>query len=175
MYLIAYLFLSALTFFYYYGNFLKRPKKVRSIVVLSGDFDWDTKMRVKEAIVLKKEFKNSRLILCGKVKYPLMLNLMKAKGYRDFITQNKSTNTIQDALFLKKKIRHLNLFPLAIVTSGPHLRRALHTFSKIFPKEEVYGFSTSDLLDLYSPFLPTGWIAALINVFKDWKYNGKIF
>ena len=85
-----------------------------------------------------------------------------------------STNTHEDALFLKKMAKEMRLFPMVIVTSQPHLRRALHTFGRVFPNHRVSGFATNDLSNIYSAFLPSGWLAIIINVVKDWKYNGKI-
>jgi len=176
--IIIFVYLSvSIVVLLYYSRYLNKKKCTypKSIVILSGDYDWDTLMRVEKGIELKKNlFRRSKLIICGRNKSVLMSKLMRQYKCRNFVTQNKSTNTLEDAIYLKGIIKTKDIFPLMVVTSQPHLRRALHTFRAVFPNREIVGFPTDDLLNLYSPFLPTGWIAVLMNVMKDWKYNGKI-
>jgi len=142
-------------------------------VILSGDFDWETVLRVRQGIELKRVFKRAKIVVCGKYKRLLMLKILQNFGYRDVVVQDKSTNSYEDAFFLRG-IKSKQLFPMVIVTSQPHMRRALHSFIKVFPEDKIYGFTTRDNLNLYSSFLPSGWMAVTINIFKDWKYNGKI-
>lgn len=151
------------------------PNKLKSgsIVILSGDYDWDTTLRTLKGVEMKKKYKKLNLIICGKYKSSLMLNTIRKAGVDKIIIQNKSTNTFEDALFIKEMSEGKNIFPLILVTSSPHMMRSYHTFQRVFPNKVIYKSPTNDLLNLYSPFLPTGILAVIVNIIKDWKYNGK--
>lgn len=172
--LILYLLISILFLLYSQSLILDKHLKIRSIVVLSGDFDWDTATRVKKGLGLRKKYRDAKFIICGKPKRNLLLKIAKKHRVSEIIIQDKSTNTFEDAFFLKKLAQQKNIFPMLVVTSQPHLRRSLHTFAKVFPNKLIYGSPTNDFLNIYSPFLPSGWLAVILNVFKDLKYNGKI-
>jgi len=172
--LILYLLISVLFLLYSQSLLFDEHPKIRSIVVLSGDFDWDTAVRVRKGLKLRKKHRGAKFIICGKFKRNLMLEIAKKQRVGEIIIQDKSTNTYEDALFLKELVKQKNTFPMLIVTSQPHLRRSLHTFVKVFPNKIIYGFSTNDFLNIYSPFIPSGWLAVILNIFKDIKYNGKI-
>ena len=167
--IVIYLVLSTVAVLYYWQEFNKINSKIRSIVILSGNFDWDTISRAKKGIDLKRNFKNAKFAVCGKYRGFLAEKIIQSHRYKSIILQDKSTNTYEDAFFLKKVSNDKDLFPMAVVPSQPHLRRALHTFAKVFPNRIIYGFATNDFLNIYSPFLPSGWLAIAINVIKDWK------
>lgn len=171
--LALYLLISFIFLLYSQSLVFNQYSQTRSLVVLSGDFDWDTTKRIEKGLKLKMKHKNAKFIVCGKLKRDLMLKVAKNRC-RKIIIQDKSTNTHEDAFFLKKLAGQKDIFPMMIVTSQPHLRRSLHTFIKVFPTKTIYGSSTNDFLNIYSPFLPSGWLAAIINILKDLKYNGKI-
>lgn len=155
------------------GN-LNKSAKIHFVVILSGDFDWDTLKRVERGIELNRLYKDSKIVICGKHKRSLMQNTLRRFKVKNIIVQDKSTNTFQDALFLKKILKKKMKFPIVLITSSPHLKRSIHTFQRVFRDKRIFTFSTNDFLNLYSPLLPTGWLAVLINMFKDFKYNGKI-
>jgi uncharacterized SAM-binding protein YcdF (DUF218 family) len=172
--LILCLLISVLFVLYSQSLLFDEHSKIRSIVVLSGDFDWDTITRVRKGVELRKKHRSAKFILCGKFKRDLMLEIAKKEGVEKIIIQDRSTNTYEDAYFLKELVGQKNTFPMLIVTNQPHLRRSLHTFANIFPDKAIYGLPTNDFFNIYSPFLPSGWLAVAINIFKDIKYNGKI-
>ena len=171
-----YIYLTISLLCYLYNSiFFKRSRDYKSIVVLSGDYNWDTLKRLQKGIKLKKDNKKASIIICGKEKSGLIKDELKINGHKDYIVQDKSTNTYEDATYLKVFVSEHNIFPIALVTSQPHMRRSLHTFQRVFPNKKIYPFSTNDLFNLYSPFLPTGWLGAFVNIYKDFKYNGRIF
>lgn len=149
---------------------LVQKAKVKVIVVLSGDFMWDTVVRLKKGAKLSKIFPKTRIVVCGKYRGLFMKNYLQQQIQKKILLQNKSTTTFEDAKFLREILpQNSNLI---LVTSSPHQRRAYHTFQKIF-NGNIYNAPTNDLFNYYSPLYFGGWIAVLINLFKDLKYNGK--
>lgn len=172
--LIIYILLI-LTNIFYIKKTRRRVNKLDIIVVLSGDFTWDTTKRLGGAVALLKKFPTATVAVCGKGRSAMMQEILRGKGVTKFIVQDHSTNTCEDAVYLLPLLPQAEKLTLGLVTSSPHQRRAYHTFKKTFPKTTIYNFPTNDFINLYSPLLPTGWIANLLNIFKDWKYNGKIW
>ncbi len=169
----VYLIISLLC--YIYNSAFRRKNDYKNIIVLSADFDWDTINRVKKGIRLQKQNKSAPIIICGKYKSDLMKNEFTKNKIKNYVIQNESTNTYEDAVYLNKLISIDKLFPIALVTSQPHMRRSLHTFQRVFPHKKIYAYPTNDIFNLYSPFLPSGWFGSLLNIYKDFKYNAKIF
>lgn len=172
--LIFYLLLI-LTNVFYIKKTRSRVNKLDLIVVLSGDFNWDTVRRLEKALALLKVFPSATPVVCGGERSALMQKILRRKGVTKFIVQDRSTNTREDAEYLLPLLSQTYNSALGLVTSSPHQRRAHHTFRRIFPDAVIYNFPTEDFLTLYSPLLPTGWLANLLNIYKDWRYNGKIW
>lgn len=151
----------------------KLPQKIKWIIVLSDDFNWSTIHRLDTGIKLFKKFPKAKIVVCGKDKSALMKSYLLKNNIRRYIVEDKSTNTYEDVFFLKKMIRGIENEDILLVTSAYHQRRALHTFRKIM-KAEIYNYPTNDFLNPFSPMIPTGWVAYIINIIKDFKYNKRI-
>lgn len=169
--LAIYVLFTFFTIIYYSLHINNNNFKIRSITILSGDFDWDTLNRIRKGVYSKEIHSAAKLIFCGKYKAGLMSYFIKEIDLKEVIIQNKSTNTYEDAVFLKEFIDTEKIFPMLLVSSQPHGRRALHTFERVFPNKKIYLSTPNEIFTIYSAFLPTGWIASAINIAKDWKYN----
>jgi uncharacterized SAM-binding protein YcdF (DUF218 family) len=172
--LVIYLLLILANIFYIKKT-RSQVSKLDIIVVLSGDFNWDTVKRLERVVVLLNKFPTAMVAICGKGRSALMQEHLRRNGVAKFITQDRSTNTCEDAVYLLPLLPPAEKITLGLVTSSPHQRRAYHTFKRIFPKTTIYNFPTSDFINLYSPLFPLGWVANLLNIFKDWRYNGQIW
>ncbi len=161
-------------FFLYTKGSFNYSKKIKSITVLSGDFDWDSIERTKIATKIYQNINYyPHFIICGKFKSKIMKEIANQNKIKHIIIQNKSTNTYEDAHFLKEIMRNNDIFPTVLVTSSIHTLRSFHTFKRVFPKKEIYFAINHDFSNIYSPFLLTGWLGRIINIFKDYKYNGR--
>ncbi len=148
-----------------------RDSKPDVIVVLSGDYDWDTRYRVQAALKLAIAFPGIEIMLCGRDKAAFMRRTIKAAGYAGlWRSQDTSTNTEEDAAFTKKILGGQSK-RLILVTSGSHQRRSYHTFQRAYPEAVIFNAPTNDWLNRYSPFLPLAWFGMVMNIYKDWLYN----
>jgi len=162
---ILFSFLSTL-----YSRKDKIVSGVDYIVILSASLDSVTLNRIRKGICISRNNPNSTVIFCGKEKSKLFKEHAGEIKNQIYI-QDKSTNTYEDARYCKDVIKKKS--SVVLVTSYSHQIRAFHTFKRVFKDLEVYNSPTNDFFTWYSPFLPIGWIAFLINCFKDWKYNRK--
>lgn len=145
---------------------IKSPK---FIIVLSAAVELVTKQRIVTAIALKKEYPNAKIIACGKFHSNYMKQLLETNNVNDYILQSKSTNTYEDALFTKDIVLNKKS-DFILVTSPTHLRRAFHTFERIFANN-ILCKSSSLFLSTDSVLSPIGWISIIIEGYKDIKYN----
>jgi uncharacterized SAM-binding protein YcdF (DUF218 family) len=140
---------------------------------LSDNFKWSTIHRLETAIRISQKYPFAKIIICGREHSNFINSYLKKEDKYRFLSQNMSTNTYEDAFYLSKKIKGIFKQNIILVTSSPHQRRAFHTFIRFF-SGEIYNFPSNDYANLYSPILPSGWLAQIINIYKDYKYNGKI-
>ena len=165
------IFLSYICFSYLSLKYTKRdslPEHTDYIVILSASTDSITLDRIKHAKELAKSFNEAKLLSCGKYKkelFKLKLSDLKNRS----VLQIDSTNTYEDAYEVKKIVKDSE--NMVLVTSHSVQVRALNTFLKFFKRENIYCSPTNDLMSWYSPLLPTGWIASLLNYIKDRRYN----
>lgn len=150
----------------------KLPEKTELIVVLSASRDDVTLSRLRTTIRLIENYPNATIAICGKEKANLMKNFLKTKKFNKVLIQNKSTNTYEDALYLKSMLHKKEKANFILVTSSAHQKRAYNTFKRVF-KNTIWNYPTSDIFSFYSPLLPTGWVINSINAFKDKKHNNK--
>ena len=149
--------------------------KPDAIVVLSADYDWDTRYRVHAALTVAAAHPEIEIILCGRDKAALMRRTIEASGYAgSWRSQDKSTNTEEDATFTKE-ILGGDAKRLILTTSAPHQRRSYHTFQRAYPEAVIYNAPTNDWLNRYSPLLPLALVGMLMNIYKDWIYNRRIW
>ena len=151
----------------------KLPKRIELIVVLSASRDDVTLSRLRTAIKLIGNYPGATIATCGKEKASLMKNFLKSKKFNKVIIQNKSTNTYEDALYLKNLLPQKEKSSFILITSSAHQRRAYNTFRRVF-KSTIWNHPTNDILSFYSPLLPSGWIFNTINLIKDKQYNNKL-
>ncbi len=156
------------------GKGIMHGSEVKVIAILSGDFIWDTVARLNRGLELRKKFPEAIIVICGRKRAIFMRSYLARHGLRKVVVQDQSTNTYEDAKFLFDLLSPDLRTNLALVTSSPHQRRANHTFKKVFTGN-IYNFPTDDFFNWYSPVFLGGWLANLINIYRDWKYNGKIW
>ena len=164
--LSIYLCLTILSLLYTKKDSL--PKNVDVIVILSASSDAITKQRIELGINVASKYSNSKILFCGKGKTDLFTKDIKNFSNTYFINKD-STNTYEDAFLSKKYLGSIQ--SIILVTSSSHQRRAMHTFSRVYKNLKIYNYPTNDFLTPYSPFLPSGWAAVLINLLKDYEYN----
>ena len=152
----------------------KLPKFTKFIVILSAAYDLITIKRLKVALSLLKKYPKAKLVVCGKEKANLMRSFLKTRGVSGFIVQDKSSNTFEDAKYLKDLLPEREKTNFILVTSASHQRRAYNTFKRVF-LGKVWNYPTNDIFSFYSPLFPIGWLANLINLLKDLRYNKKSF
>ena len=169
IYLIVYIFIVSLLFAY--CGILPKPKEpVDYIIVLSASRKYVTIQRLKAGIkLMRKKYPQSTIVVSGKFHAKLMKKHLEKEKVKNYIIQNKSTNTFEDARYTKKLVSKNNR-GMVIVTSPTHLRRSYHTFRKLFDTP-LYSYSSNVFLSYDSILLPTGLIGALVGMYKDRKYN----
>lgn len=157
-------------------KYIKRdrlPKRTTLIVVLSANRDDITLSRLKTAVRLRTTYPHATIAICGKEKADLMKGFLKANGVVNILVQNRSTNTHEDAFYLKNLLTEKEKSSFILITSSAHQRRAYNTFRRVF-KSTIWNHPTNDILSFYSPLLPSGWIFNTINLIKDKQYNNQL-
>jgi uncharacterized SAM-binding protein YcdF (DUF218 family) len=171
--ILIYIFIVVICFLY-----IKKNTQIKEspdcIVILSASINSFTQQRLNKAIHLATKSKNLKIIACGKEKSIFMENYLKNKSFHNYIIQNNSTNTYEDALYVQDIINKLNLKSIALVTSPTHQRRSYNTFKRVI-NINIENFPTNLFFSIDSILLPLGWYGVLINIIKDKKYNGKLF
>lgn len=174
MTILGILFLVYLTIFFFSYLYVKKDKfldkKICSIFVLSASNNMVTRQRLNQAISFNKKLDNAVIIACGKDKVAFMRGYLQRKGVVNFRLQDKSTNTLEDAIFGREMIKKNNK-PIAVITSPTHQRRAYNSFKKVFRETKIYNYPANPFFSFDSILLPTGWIGLVINFYKDRKYN----
>ncbi|MFH2109399.1 MAG: YdcF family protein [Patescibacteria group bacterium] len=172
---IFYFLAGALSFFY-----IKTDKKkagtdtAGTIVVLSAANRYITKYRLKYALkVWRGNGEIQPIAVCGKNLHRYMKDYLESRGATKIIVQDMSTNTLEDAQYLVKLLKNQCLESIVLVTSLSHQRRAYKTFRKIFKNGIANRPAWNELFSLYSPLLPTGWVATSVNLYKDIKHRSK--
>lgn len=158
-------------------KYIKRdrlPKRVILIVVLSATRDDVTLSRLRTATQLKASYSAAKIAICGKEKVILMKKFLKSQDVSNILVQDKSTNTYEDALYLKNLLPQKEKSSFVLITSSAHQRRAYNTFKRVF-KGTIWNYPTHDIFSFYSPLLPIGWIVNIVNAIKDKQYNNKLF
>lgn len=145
-------------------------RKIKYIFVLSASNNLLTQQRLDRVIWLSKKLKGAKIVTCGKEKALFMKRYLRERKVTNFVVQDKSTNTYEDALYGIKFLVNGNE-PIAIVTSCTHQRRAFNAFRRIFKKSEIYNYPVNPIFSLDSVLLPTGWLGIIANIYKDIKYN----
>lgn len=141
------------------------------IILLSGSNKYITRFRIKQVVSLSRN-RRATVILCGKELANFMKQELEDCGINNVLLQDKSTNTEEDAKFLKKDYISTGDVKLILVSSLSHQRRVYHTFLKYFDSSQLVNSPAwSEIFSYYSPLLPTGWFAVLLNAYKDYKYN----
>lgn len=156
-------------------KYIKRdrlPKQTRFIVVLSANRDDITLSRLKAAIRLRANYPKATIAICGKEKASLMESFLKSYKVNNVLVQSMSSNTYEDASYLKDMLPEKEKSGFVLVTSSAHQRRASNTFRRVF-EGKFWNHPTNDLLSYYSPLLPLGWVATCVNLWKDKKYNNR--
>lgn len=166
IYLLLYILLSVLSLTYTVKDPL--PKSIQNIVILSSSFKNITRQRIKTGLKLASFYPESKILFSGHDHIELFLKHSKNIKSRVLI-EDKSTNTYENAFFCKKFLGDSK--NIILVTSHSHQVRARNTFRRVYEDLEICNYPTNDIFTLYSPLLPSGWIASLINFIKDWKYN----
>ncbi len=123
-------------FFLYYRYGLIRDKirfsKIEAIVVLTGE-----KGRIPEAIKIFNKNRNIYLIISGanpNFSKEFIKKKIGLEGAKNLIIENRSKNTIENALEVKKILKRLNIRNIVLVTSCFHIPRAYLIFKIILPK-----------------------------------------
>jgi uncharacterized SAM-binding protein YcdF (DUF218 family) len=174
-FILIYILLSALSYGYGYWFKGKKQKIPDCVIVLSGSTKSLTKRRILYSMQVKTKYGVPLLIACGKEMSGFMQDLVHSHNVNEFIIQSISTNTYEDAEFSLKYVKDQNINTIGLVSSAAHLRRALHTFQRVYLSDkDIIPYPTSDIFSLYSPLWPIGWLAVLVNIYKDYKYNKKI-
>lgn len=168
--IIVYLCIVLLSFFYIKKDSIT-SSHVKYIIILSASNKLLTRQRLNRAQQLYEILGKPKIVLSGKYMSKYMLKFMKERKFSGVITQDKSTNTLEDAIFCREIITLGKRDCLALITHSSHQRRAYRTFSKVF-KTKILSFPVNPIFAIDSIVLPTGWISTVVNVFKDWKYNG---
>ncbi|WP_028775441.1 YdcF family protein [Shimazuella kribbensis] len=118
------------------------PQQKHAIVILGYALAEDGSMqptlieRLKVGLSLAKKYPNSKIVVSGgvpkqgKTEASSMNDWLISQGIdKDRIVQeNKSTDTVENALFSISKINELGIQDATIVTSASHIRRALTVF-----------------------------------------------
>lgn len=170
--LSIYAILVLINFLYIKRDFFI-PADIDLVVVLSASQDFVTLSRLKHGIQLLKKHPNTPLVVCGKEKANLMKKYLFEQNIKNTIIQDQSTNTYEDAIFLKRILGKKEYKKIILVSSEAHQRRALHSFQNIF-NSKIFNSPSLDLFTFYSILLPTGWIINFLNSYKDLKYNGRL-
>ncbi len=166
--LIFYFSFSLLSWLYILRD--KFPKQVDYIIILSASSNRMTKRRIAKGIEVASRYPSAKILFCGKKMSSLFQEEVKSIHNTCFMN-NESINTYEDALYAKRYLE--NVRNVILITSSSHQRRARNTFRRVYRDMKIYNVPTNDIFTQYSPFLPTGWIATLINLLKDWKYNSR--
>ena len=148
-------------------------KKKTLVVVLSVSNKYVTNFRLKQAVNLNNS--DNVIVICGKRMSKYMRSKLNEANIFEVNVQDRSMNTYEDAKFLLKYFPQTKRANIVLVSSLSHQRRAYNTFSKFFSRNQIVNRpSWGELLSVYSPFLPSGWLASLLNMYKDLLYNRRV-
>lgn len=150
------------------------PKAVGFIVILSASYNSVTLKRLKTGLNLLKRYPKAIAVACGRTKSGIIKDFFRDRGISKAIVQDKSLNTYEDAVYLRARLPDGKNTEFILISSSGHQRRAYNTFKRVF-EGEIWNHPSNDLFSFYSPLLPTGWFVNLVNVYKDIKYNRKVF
>ena len=167
IFLIIYSFFVLVSLLYVLKDPL--PSRTDFLVILSASFDRITRKRILKGVKIAKTYPECKVLFCGQKKSCLFQQHIKNISNDCFINA-ESTNTYEDAFFSKKYLEDVD--SIILVTSSAHQRRSKNTFQRVYKNLKIYNSPTNDLFCFYSPFLPSGWIVVMINLIKDWRYNG---
>jgi tetratricopeptide (TPR) repeat protein len=120
------------------------PKKDHAIVILGYALAEDGSMkqplieRLKAGMAVAKHYPNSKIIVSGGVpkqgvtESDAMYNWLTSQGIDKgrIIKENKSTDTVENALFSTSILESQGLKDVTLVTSASHMRRALTVFQE---------------------------------------------
>ncbi|QGQ44849.1 YdcF family protein [Metabacillus sediminilitoris] len=120
------------------------PQKDHAIVILGYALAEDGSMkeplieRLKAGIAIAKQYPNSKIIVSGGVpkqgitEADAMSNWLQTQGIEKdrIILENKSTDTVENALFSTEKLEKEGIKDVTLVTSASHIRRALTVFNE---------------------------------------------
>lgn len=120
------------------------PQKDHAIVILGYALAEDGSMReplierLKAGIAIAKQYPNSKIIVSGGVpkqgitEADAMSNWLQTQGIEKdrIILENKSTDTVENALFSTEKLEKEGIKDVTLVTSASHMRRALTVFNE---------------------------------------------
>ena len=117
-------------------------KVINAIVVLTGG-----KGRIQVGKKLLKTHKDIYLIISG-ANPGLSINFLKRKlglNRKNVIIENRSKNTIENALEVKKIVKKFHLKNILLITSKSHMIRALIIFKLILPRNiKIFPYAVQD-------------------------------
>jgi uncharacterized SAM-binding protein YcdF (DUF218 family) len=168
--LIIYIAISLGLLLYTKSDSKSNLQQIQALFVLCGSNRSITKRRINHAKnLVRSSGATCEILVTGYSHFGLMKLLEDLSN--KCLLYPASKNTSEDAMFCRKHILERGYNKIGIVTSHAHQLRALNTFKSRIPSVDIYCFPTSDIFSYYSPFLPTGWYAGVINFYKDKKYN----
>ena len=146
--------------------------EISNIVILSGKTKYITNFRLLWGIHLIKKHKyKGKVYVCGKECGNYMQEYIQARVKGVTVEVVLSSNTLEDATLVRDIIKGIDT-NILLVTSLSHQMRAFNTFCKVFNSSQIINSPTwYEIISWYSPFLPTGWVATLLNVSKNLMYN----
>ena len=125
------------------------PNNIEAIIILAnemnkkGILNLESRLRVKKAIEIFKKQNNCKLVTCGwdylkgsKLKIAeatsnhLMNDYLISKD--DILLENKSRDTVGEAIFTRKDLIDKIIQNLAIITSPYHIKRSKEIFNFVY-------------------------------------------
>ncbi len=171
--LIIYFLFVFLSFWYTKSDEITDQNKNAFIVILSGKNKYIAKFRIKEGIKLYR--KGNQIIVCGKKMSKFMKFELEKTGVKKVLVQDMSTNTNEDAKYLVEMFSQTKNRKIILVTSLSHQRRAFHSFLNFYQESHIINRPAwGEIVSWYSPLLPSGWFAVILNIYKDLRYNGRV-
>ena len=151
----------------------KYPKEQpHAFVILSGSTKYITNFRLLWAVYLiTKHNYQGKVYVCGKEFGSYMRDYLHNRTQGIDIEIVNTNNTFEDARFTRKLIE-TDTSKFVLITSLSHQTRAYTTFKKAFNASQIINCPTwYDVGSWFSPLLPTGWAASIINTVKNYQYN----
>ena len=147
-------------------------REISTIVILSGKSKYITDFRLRWGInYIRKHNYKGKVYVCGKNFGSYMQDYISDRVKDVTIEIVQSTSTMEDAVLTRAVVKG-NDSVILLITSLSHQRRAFNTFSKVFNPDQITNCPTwYEVWSWYSPLLPTGWVATLLNVLKNFTYN----